>query len=60
VKLVDGLGDHFTFRLLEQLSHGPGPVEPLGVYLDLLAVMGRHDVVQGPDVTAWIDPDGLA
>jgi hypothetical protein len=36
------------------------PVEPLGVYLDLLTVIGHDDVVHGPDVTAWIDPDGLA
>jgi len=60
VELVDGRGDHLAFRLLEQLSQGPGPVEPLGVYLDLLAVIGQDDVVHCPDVTTWMDPDGHA
>jgi hypothetical protein len=59
-ELVNGRGDHLAFRLLEQLSQAPGSVEPLGVYFDLLTVIGRDDVVHGPDVTAWIDPDGLA
>jgi hypothetical protein len=39
---------------------GPGPVEPFGVDLNLLAVIGHDDVVHGPDVTAWIDLDCLA
>ena len=56
-KLVDGCGYHFVFWLLEQLPQGPGPVEPLGVNLNLFAVIGHDDVVHGPDVTAWIDPD---
>ncbi len=59
-ELVDGRGDHLAFRLLEQLSQGPGVVEPLGVYFDLLIVISRDYVVHGPDVTTWIDPDGLA
>ncbi len=59
-ELVDGRGDHLISWLLKQLSQGPGPVEPLGVNLDLLTVIGRDDVVHGPDVTAWIDPDSLA
>jgi len=30
------------------------------VDLDLLAVICREDVVHGPDVAAWVDPDCLA
>ncbi len=57
---VDRLRDLLVLRLLEQLSQGPGPVEPLGVDLNLFAVVGRDDVIHGPDVAAGIDPDGLA
>ncbi len=57
---VDRLCNLLVFRLLEQLSQGPGPVEPLGVDLNLFAVVGRDDVIHGPDVAAGIDPDGLA
>jgi hypothetical protein len=59
-KLVDGSGNHLILPFLEQLSQGPGPVEPFGVDLDLLAVIGPDDVVHGPDVTSWIDQDCLA
>ncbi len=51
-KLVDGHGDHLAFWLLKQLSQSPGSVEPLGVYINLLAVIGHDGVVHGPDVTA--------
>ncbi len=60
VKLVDGCGYHLAFQLFKQLSQGPGPIESLGVNLDFLPVIGRDDVVHGPDVTAWVDPDSLA
>ena len=46
-------------RVLEQLSQGPGPVQPFRVDRDLLAVIGRDDVVHRSDVTAWVDPDSL-
>ncbi len=56
-KLVEGRGNHLVLGLPEQLPQGPGPVESFGVDLDLLAVIGHNDVVHGPDVTAWIEPD---
>ncbi len=55
----DGGGAHLVLRLLEQLSQGPGPVQPFRVDRDLLAVIGRDDVVHRSDVTAWVDPDSL-
>ncbi len=58
-ELVNRFHDLFVFRLLEELGQSPGPVEPFGVDLDLLAVVGRDDVIHGPDVAAGIDPDGL-
>ncbi len=56
---VNRFGDLFVFRLLEKLAQSPGPVEPFGVELNLLAVVGRDDVIHGPDVAAGIDLDGL-
>ncbi len=58
-ELVNRFCDLFIFRLLEKLGQSPGPVEPFGVDLDLLAVVSRDDVIHGPDVAAGIDPDGL-
>ncbi len=58
-ELVNHFCDLFIFRLLEKLGQSPGPIEPFGVDLDLLAVVGRDDVIHGPDVEAGIDPDGL-
>ncbi len=59
-KLFNGRGNHLVFRLLEKLPQCPGPVEPFGVDLDLLAAIGLDDVVHGPNVTTGVDPDGLA
>jgi hypothetical protein len=42
------------------LWRSPGPVEPSVQDLDFLAVIGRDDVIHGPDVTAWVDPDSLS
>ncbi len=55
----DGGGDHSALLLLEELPQGPGPVQPFGVDRDFFAVIGRDDVVHGPDVAAWIDPHSL-
>jgi len=55
----DSRDDNFALGLLEQLWQCPRPVEPFVQDLDLLAVIGRDDVVHGPDVAAWIDPDRL-
>ncbi len=61
VKADDAGGsDHLALLLLEELPQGPSPVQPLGVDRDLLAVIGRDDVVHGPDVTAGVDPYRLA
>ncbi len=57
---VDRLRDFLILWLLEELSQGPGPVEPFGVDLNLLAVVSRDDVIHGPDIAAGIDPDSLA
>ncbi len=57
---VDCRRDLLVLWLLEKLAQGPGPIQPLGMDLDLLAVVGCDDVVHGPDVTAGIDPDGLS
>jgi len=45
---------------VEKLIQGPSPVEPFGVDLNLLAVVGRDDVIHGTDVAAGIDLDSLA
>jgi len=58
-KSVNCLRDLFIFQLLEKLAQSPGPVEPFGVDLDLLAVVSHDDVIHGPDVAAGIDPDSL-
>ncbi len=60
VESLDHLLDLLVLGLLEQLSQGPGPVKPLGVDLNLLAVVGHDDVIHGPNVAAGIHPDGLA
>jgi len=39
VESVDSLRDFLVFWLLEELSQGPGPVEPFGVDLGLLTVI---------------------
>ncbi len=57
---VDRFCDLFIFWLLEQLAQSPSPVEPFGVDLHFLAVIGRDDVIHGPDVAAGVDSDGLA
>ncbi len=54
-----GGGDHLVLQLLEELSQSPGPVKPFRVDLDFLAAIGRDDVVHGPDVGDWVDPDCL-
>jgi len=59
-KLGDGGSNHLALLLLEELPQGPSPVQPLGMDRDLLAVIGRDDVVHGPDVTAGVDPYSLA
>ena len=59
-ELVNHFRDLFIFLLLEKLGRSPGPIEPFGVDLDLLAVVGRDDVIHGPDVAAGIDLDSLA
>jgi hypothetical protein len=41
------------------LSQSPGPVEPFGVDLQFLAVVGRDDVIHGPNVAAGVDSDCL-
>jgi len=56
---VDGGEDDFALGLLKQLWQSPGPVEPSVLDLDFLAVIGRDDVIHGPDVAAWVDPDSL-
>jgi hypothetical protein len=58
-ELVNRFRDLFVFRLLEKLGQSSGPVKPFGVDLDLLTVVGRDDVIHGPDVAAGIDLDGL-
>ena len=57
---VDRFRDLFVLWLLEKLSQSPGPVEPFGVDLQFLAVVGRDDVIHGPDVAAGVDSDCLA
>jgi len=57
---VDRLRDFLVLWLQEKLTQGPGPVEPFGVDLNLLAVVNRDDVIHGPDVATGIDPDSLA
>ncbi len=52
--------DLFVFWLLEKLAQSPGPVEPFGVDLHFLAVIGRDDVIHGPNIAAGVDSDGLA
>jgi len=58
-ELVNRFRDLFVFWLLEELGQSPGPIEPFGVDLDLLAVVGHDDVIHGPDVAAGIDLNGL-
>ena len=57
---VDRFCDLVAFWLLEKLAQSPGPVEPFGVDLQFLAVVGRDDVIHGPDVAAGVDSDCLA
>ena len=57
---VDRFRDLFVFWVLEQLSQSPGPVEPFRVDLQFLAVVGRDDVIHGPDVAGGVDSDCLA
>ena len=57
---VDRFRDLFVLWLLEELSQSPGPVEPFGVDLQFLAVVGRDDVIHGPDVAAGVDSYCLA
>jgi hypothetical protein len=57
---VDRLHDLFVFQMLEKLAQGPGPVQPFRIDLDLLAVVSRDDVVNSPDIAAWVNPDRLA
>ncbi len=57
---VDCFCDLFIFLVLEKLAQSPGPVEPFGVDIQFLAVVGRDDVIHGQDVAAGVDSDGLA
>ncbi len=52
---VDCLPDLSIFWLLEELAQSPSPVEPFEVDLHFLAVVGRDDVIHGPDVAAGVD-----
>jgi len=56
---VDSLQHDFAFGLLKELRKRPGPFQPFVQDLDLLAVIGRDDVVHGPDVAAGVEPDCL-
>jgi len=57
---VDCFRDFPVLQLLEKLTQGPSPVEPFGVHLNLLTVLGRDDVIHDPDVAAGIDLDSVA
>ncbi len=57
---VNCFRDFPVLWLLEKLTQGPSPVEPFGVDLNLLTVVGRDDVIHGPGVAAGIDLDSLA
>ncbi len=54
LELVNRFRDLFDLRLLEKQGQSPGPVKSFGVDLDLLAVIGRDDVIHGPDVAAGL------
>ncbi len=49
---ADRFCDLFVFWLLEKLAQSPGPVEPFGVDIQFLAVVGCDDVSHGPNVAA--------
>jgi hypothetical protein len=57
---VNRFCDLFVFWLLKQLAQSPGPVELFGVDFQFLPVVGRDDVIHGPDVAAGVDSYGLA
>jgi hypothetical protein len=59
-KLFNCCGDHLVFRVLEKLPQGQRPVQPYGVDLNFVAVIGHDDMIHGPDVVAGIDLDCFA
>ncbi len=59
-ELLDRLCDFFVLWLLKELPDGQGPIQPFGVDLRFLSVIGGDEVVHRSDVAAWTDPDCFA